>query len=111
MERIDRELGTTLPVLTEAFYLLGQTSVGAQRLMDFVIRGGLSALALDDTALARAFELMVQYADLPMDFADASLVAVAEANDLRSVFTIDRRDFDVYRIRRGHQHFAFDVIA
>ena len=108
---IEEPIATTIPVLTEAFHLLGPADVGAQRLMDFVTDGGLRILHLDDPTLRRAFELMVQYADAPMDLADASLVALAERLDLRTVFTIDRTDFAVYRIRRGHRYAAFRVIG
>ena len=41
--------------------------------------------------------LMEKYRDTPMDLADASLVATAETQDLRRVFTLDS-DFQVYRI-------------
>ena len=108
---IEEPIATTVPVLTEAFHLLGPASIGAQRLMDFVADGGLRVLHLDEPALDRAFELMVQYADAPMDLADASLVALAERLGLRTVFTIDRTDFAVYRIKRGHRYATFHVIG
>lgn len=44
---------------------------------------------------------MERYADHPMDLADASLVVAAEALGTRRVFTIDRRDFGTYRVRRA----------
>ena len=53
---------------------------------------------------------MVRYASLLIDLADASLVAAAERLNARKIFTIDRTDFRVYRIRRGHQHLAFEVL-
>ena len=90
LKGIDEPMATTVPVLTEAFHLLGSTSTGASALMDFIIRGGLQVLFLDDEALVSAFDLMVQYADAPMDFADASLVVTAESLSLQKVFTIDR---------------------
>lgn len=71
---IDEPLCTTIPVLTEAFHLLDPRSIGAQRLMDFITGQGLNVWCLDDSILVRMFELMVQYADHPMDLADASLV-------------------------------------
>ena len=79
--------------------------------MDFISGEGLRLLFLDDEALARAFVLMAQYADAPMDLADASLVALAERLGLSTVFTIDRNDFHTYRIQRCHQHQAFEVIG
>jgi predicted nucleic acid-binding protein len=42
---------------------------------------------------------MRKYKDLPMDLADAALVRVAEREKLARIFTIDRRDFDLYRPR------------
>jgi len=44
-------------------------------------------------------ELMRKYRDLPMDLADAALVRVAEREKISRVFTIDRRDFELYRPR------------
>ena len=40
---------------------------------------------------------MAKYADLPMDLADATLVALAEERGQRRIFTLDS-DFRVYRI-------------
>jgi hypothetical protein len=54
---------------------------------------------------------MIQYADRPMDLADASLVALAEAERLNRIFTIDRNDFATYRIKRGHRHYQFEVVG
>ena len=53
---------------------------------------------------------MEQYADHPMDLADASLVTAAEAIGTRQVFTIDRKDFAAYRVRRGHRHQAIQIV-
>jgi predicted nucleic acid-binding protein len=49
---------------------------------------------------------MAKHADLPMDYADATLVLLAERLDTTRVFSLDRRDFGVYRSRRR----AFIVI-
>jgi uncharacterized protein len=102
-------LKTTTAVLTEAFHLLGPGSRGAQALMRFATQGGLGLWYFDDDSLRRAFELMQCYADAPIDLADASLVAAAEALGLRKLFTLDRKDFRTYRIRRGHRHLAFEM--
>ena len=110
LQSVAEPLLTTIPVLTETFHLLTPSSVGAQRLMDFVAAGGLAVRYLDDEALIRGFELMLQYADMPMDLADASLVVTAEREDIRKVFTVDRRDFAAYRVRRGHRSHALEII-
>ena len=110
LQGIDEALGTTTAVLTEAFHLLAPGSRGALRLMDFIAEGGLMVCHLDDASLSRAFELMVRYADVPMDLADASLVVTAERRAIRKVFTIDRKDFTTYRVKRGHRNYPFVMI-
>ena len=56
------------------------------------------------SSLRRVRDLLGDYADLPMDYADATLVALAEETGTDLVFTTDRRDFGVYRIR-GRRRF------
>lgn len=111
LRRIRESLSTTVPVLTEAFHMLAPGSRGADRLRDFVLRGGVAVWFMDDATVARAFELMEEYANLPMDLADASLITAAEALGARKIFTVDLRDFSVYRIRRGHGHHAVEIVA
>jgi hypothetical protein len=111
LQSVDEPLATTVPVLTEAFHLLTPGSTGAQRLMDFISESGLTVWPFDDQLLSRCFELMIQYADRPMDLVDASLVALAEAERLNRIFTIDRNDFATYRIKRGHRHYQFEVVG
>lgn len=101
---------TTVAVLTEAFHMLDPRSNGSEQLREFVARGALSVWFFDAGALARALELMDLYADRPMDLADASLVVAAEALGTRKIFTIDRDDFETYRVRRGHRHLALEML-
>jgi predicted nucleic acid-binding protein len=65
-----------------------------------VERGALTLLPLETSDLPRMRDLMQKYRDLPMDLADAALVCVAEREKVRRVFTLDRRDFEVYRPAR-----------
>jgi predicted nucleic acid-binding protein len=102
---------TTTSVLTEAFHMLQPQSIGADRLREFVEKGGLSIWFFDRPGLTRAFELMEVYADHPMDFADASLVVAAEALGTRKIFTIDRKDFQTYRVRRGHRNYPMEIVS
>ena len=55
---------------------------------------------LDGSDVSRMRELMRKYRDLPMDLADAALVRVAEREKLRRIFTLDHRDFAIYRPSR-----------
>ena len=110
LKAIREQIVTTIPVLTEAFHMLGPASTGSERLREFVESGGLSVWFFERGSLTRAFELMELYADHPMDLADASLVAAAEALGTRRVFTIDRDDFETYKVRRGHRHQAIQIL-
>ncbi len=110
LKSLREPLKTTIPVLTEAFHMLGPASRQADRLRDFVERRGLSLWFFDDGAVNRAFELMELYADHPMDLADASLVVAAESLGTRKVFTVDRRDFETYRVRRGHRNYPMEIV-
>lgn len=56
--------------------------------------------------LVRTRELMQQYADLPMDFADATIVTIAERFRIATIFSLDQH-FRVYR-PLGNDH--FDVV-
>jgi uncharacterized protein len=110
LRAVREPIRTTVPVLTEAFHTLGPGTVGSDRLREFVLKGGLSVWWFDAATLLRAFELMDVYADHPMDLADASLIVAAETLATRKVFTIDRKDFTAYRVRRGHRHYAVERI-
>ena len=96
--RFGGNLVTTWPVLTEAFYFLDGPFL-RDFLWEFALRAGVEIVNLSLDELSRIRTLMTQYASLPMDFADASLVVLAERLRLGRVFTLDRRDFLVYRPR------------
>jgi predicted nucleic acid-binding protein len=110
LKTLRSRLLTTIPVLTEAFHILSPESRGSDRLRDFIALGGLGVWFLDQGTLERAFELMERYTDHPMDLADASLIVAGEALNTRRIFTVDRRDFSAYRIRRGHRHYPVEML-
>jgi predicted nucleic acid-binding protein len=89
---------TTWPALTEAMYLVGGAGgwIAQEALWKLLERGDLQIVQLDDALQEKTRALMGKYRDTPMDLADASLVAVAEALDTARIFTLDR-DFQVYR--------------
>ena len=99
LERIREPLATVWPAITEAMYLLGFSSSAQDALCRLLERGAVKILPLDATDVPRMRELMRKYRDLPMDLADAALVRVAEREKISRVFTIDRRDFELYRPR------------
>ena len=97
---------STWPVLTESFYLL-ESGRGQEKLWSFILHEGLRVDDLSVPDMKRMRELMKKYSDLPMELADASLVAVAERLRISTVFTLDRRDFSVYR---PHHRQGFEIL-
>lgn len=99
---------TPWPCFTEAMYLLGRAlgHSGQDDLWALVDKGILIIHESSPDERARMRDLMSKYKDTPMDLADASLVAAAEALGIRRVFTVDS-DFLVYRLL-GKQ--AFEIV-
>ena len=101
LRRVREPLATVWPALAEAMHMLRGFPRGRSNLCDMVSDGTLTILDLAPSEFPRMKELMAKYADLPMDFADAALVRVAERDRLTRIITFDR-DFHVYRLpRRG----------
>ena len=88
---------TVWPAFTEAMYLLGFSWRAQEALWKFVHRRVITFAEIDASDHRRIRALMEQYRDLPMDLADAALVRIAERQQMRRVFTLDRRDFRIYR--------------
>lgn len=97
VESTPASLVSTWPVVTEACHFLGQD--GRRALLKFIRRGGMRLADLSTDDVPRLDELIGRYAR--MDFADATLVLLAEKTGITEVFTIDRRDFETYRTRSG----------
>jgi uncharacterized protein len=93
------ELFTTEPVLTETLWLLGSTIKARQACIAFLLNGGATLVPQSKESLSRASVLMEKYKDVPMDFADATLVSLAEETNAVEILTLDRRGFGTYRIR------------
>ena len=83
-------------MLTEACFLLKGLARARLQMRLWIQSGFVRPVALDATAILRALALMERYASVPMSFADACLVALAEATPESRVFTLDR-DFLIYR--------------
>ena len=108
LRNLERPLVTTWPVFTEAmhfgFRLGGQR--GTRALWGLVSGGRLTLVDLPAELIDRSAALMTKYADVPMDLADATLVALAEHRKDNRIFTLDS-DFHVYRLNGRRQ---FDVV-
>lgn len=89
-------------VLAELDYLLmrhiGQRAQAA--LLEEVVRGAYQLELFGAADVARAKEVVEQYADLEIGLADASIVVLAERHAVTEVLTLDQRHFRAMRIER-----------
>lgn len=99
LKGIREPLVTTWPVITECFYLLNFSWEIQDSLWIFMERGGLEISFLDREIQVRCREVMKKYKDLPTDLADATLVALGEETGISKIFTLDHKDFSIYRMK------------
>jgi predicted nucleic acid-binding protein len=91
---------TTEAVLTETLYLVGPQWKAQKAVLEFILRGAFQLVPSSQASLRRVAALMERYRNVPMDFADATLVALGEELGTERVFTLDGRGFSVYRLGR-----------
>lgn len=96
-------LVTTWLVATEVWHLLGVPA--RLKFMRWVAAGGVAVLELGPEDGSAMLALLEKYRDRPMDLADASLVVLADRLGITDVLTVDRSDFDVYRLS-GNRRFV-----
>ena len=95
-------LVTTAAVVTETMHFVRRARNGAVAVSEFVSRSGMQVHAMcEPVEIHAASELMLRYADTPMDFADATLVLLAERLAVADILTLDRRGFNTYRLTDG----------
>jgi hypothetical protein len=89
---------TTQAVLTEVFHLVGRRSLDQRGVLRLLLSGAIQMSPIANEELALIKDLMDDYADCPMDFADATLVHLAARERLSTILTIDHDDFETYRL-------------
>ena len=90
-------LATSVAVLTELFHLVRKPRDAANA-WGFLRSGAVTVLPITESDLLDLESLMYRYRDRPMDFADATLVHLANRESLSLVFTVDHADFQTYRM-------------
>jgi predicted nucleic acid-binding protein len=96
-------------VLPEICYLL-DSRLGHAAMRQFLIRlynGPMLVEQVTKADLARASEILDQYADTRIDFVDATLVTLAERLNIIHILTVDRRHFQIVRPRHCA---AFEIL-
>jgi uncharacterized protein len=87
---------TTEAVVVEASYLAMRGGATPWGVLEFLLEAGIPVVPLDVPSQRRALSLMRRCEKVPMDYADATLVVVAEALGVTSTFTFDKRGFAAY---------------
>jgi predicted nucleic acid-binding protein len=91
-------LFTCWPVITEAAWLLRRDSLAVQQLLNSINTGFLELLPLTTVDAKPIASIVKKYRDIRIQLADATLVHLAARDGLDTIFTLDQRDFSVYRL-------------
>ncbi len=94
-------LFTCWPVITEAAWLLRRDSTVVQQLLHSLDTGFLELLPLTTADAKPIASILKKYRDIRIQLADAALVHLATRDGLDTIFTLDQRDFSVYRLPKG----------
>ncbi len=96
-------LATSEAVLTELFHLVGDGRHEMESAWRLVRSGALLLLQIENSELHQIHTLMSRYVNCPMDFADATLVYLANREGLSTIFTVNHADFNTYRLDRNRK--------
>jgi predicted nucleic acid-binding protein len=88
------------PVITQAAWLLRGHPRAIQQLLGSLDGGFLKLLSLTGSEGVAIAQVMKRYADIRPQLADAALVYLAEREGIDTIFTLNQRDFSVYRSGR-----------
>jgi uncharacterized protein len=97
-ERSRLPLLTTEAVLTEVFHLTRGDQRQIASVWTLLDSGAIQMARIDHEELPQIQTLMSDYADRPMDFADATLVHLGKREGLSLILTVDLDDFEIYRL-------------
>lgn len=88
------------PVITEAAWLLRKSPRAVQELLRSIDSGFLELLPLAGAEAEAIAALMKRYKDIHPQLADLALVYLAIREKIETIFTLDKRDFSIYRFGR-----------
>lgn len=103
-------LFTCWPVITEAAWLLRRDSKAVDKLLDSLDTGFLELLPLTSEDAKAIAAIMRKYRNIRIQLADAALIYLAGRHNLPDIFTLDQRDFSVYRLPKGNPLRIFPAV-
>lgn len=92
-------LYSTEAVLTEVLYLLNFSIKAQTAAIDFILQSVVELIPSSIESLRKAKNLIKKYSDLPMDYADATIVCLAMDTGIYDIITFDQKDFNIYRAK------------
>lgn len=93
------KLYSTEAVLTEVLYLLNFSVKAQTAAIDFVLKSVVEIVPQSIESLKKVKNLIKKYSDLPMDYADATIVCLAMDIGVHNIITFDQKDFNIYRVK------------
>jgi predicted nucleic acid-binding protein len=99
-KELPNPLLTCWPVITEAAWMLRMRPQAVKKMLEGIQNGIVELAEFCCSEAGRISEVLEQYESLRPQFADAALVYLAHREDIETIFTLDRRDFSVYRNSR-----------
>lgn len=96
LKSYEGRLYTTWPVITEVLHMLDFSVITQMNFLKWIKRGALEVKQINIEDISRIIDLSEKYSDVPMDFADASLIMVSELENIKEIISIDS-DFYIYR--------------
>ena len=89
-------LFTSWAVITEVLHMLNFNVEVQIDFLKWIQRGGVDVVELSQSNISRIIDLSEKYSDVPMDFADATLIIISELKNIDEIISIDS-DFYIYR--------------
>ena len=98
LKNFSGRLYSTEAVLTEVLYILNFSITAQSAALDFVLQSVVEIVPSNTESLKKTKNLIKKYADLPMDFADATIVCLATQTGMQNIATFDKKDFAIYKL-------------
>lgn len=101
LEECHSPLVSTWPVLAEAAWILRKQPLAVQEMLAGFVSGAFQLRQLEPESLTWISRFLRKYQNIRAQLADATLMYVAEHDNIQVIFTLDRRDFSVYRTSKN----------
>ncbi len=109
LKSFEGSLYSTEAVLTEVLYLLNFSTKAQMAVLDFIVESIVEIVPSDIESIKKIKLLIKKYSDLPMDYADATIVCLATETGIRNIVTFDKKDFNIYRLQKNKPFIIYPI--